>query len=192
MEKCKADFQLFERKDVKIREDLKHEKKALKTAQDALKRESSKKEELVESTKELGSSVPKLRSSTEKVAKQLAEKEAQLETLLESFKGQLLIRSDFILLFPVSSFHLEYSPDEVSILREKLLSKQQELEPWKAKLTEQSSVISMLTAELDMISGKQSDAEAAFEKAKMRVVELKKQRQEKVRQRNAPPIYIIH
>jgi structural maintenance of chromosome 4 len=38
MDKCKADFQLFERKDVKLREDLKHEKQALKSAQDALEK----------------------------------------------------------------------------------------------------------------------------------------------------------
>jgi structural maintenance of chromosome 4 len=140
--RTKADFSAFERKDIKYREDMKHEKsqkkkfktKAKKLADDVTKLQ----ERLVQGEKDL----PELQSKLEDLTQDKEKAAAKLELAMDSFKGK------------------------TEPLRNALEAQQKELIPLKKVLNEFQQNVSVCEAELNIFDEKSSKAASQYESVK--------------------------
>lgn len=88
MERTKADFAAFERKDVKYREDLKHDKAKEKKLEAAIARHRKNIEEMEKKLRDDKESLPEVRVRIKKLEELKAKEESALEAIFESLKGK--------------------------------------------------------------------------------------------------------
>ena len=134
LESVNKDFSEFERKDIKLREDLKHLKQKQKKVEEKLRKEQKNKEKLAKQIGACQSDIPQLEKGIENATKRLAYEQGKLEKMQDSFK------------------------DEIGGHREKLERINLELAPWEKQKNEVQGEIDVATAELRIIEDKASGA----------------------------------
>ena len=87
MENAKKDFNEFERKDVKFREDLKHFKTKEKKLTEAINKAKEKGQESEHTLKSAKEELERLLKEEKKAQERLAKEEKALEEVLASLKG---------------------------------------------------------------------------------------------------------
>ncbi|OQR89722.1 structural maintenance of chromosomes protein 4 [Achlya hypogyna] len=127
LEKVEAEFAEFEKRDVKIREDIKFSKRQAKELDAAHKKEVEKHAALVESLAEAEASIPDVEADILAAQEALVGEEAELDAILESTKG------------------------EAARMREGLEEKQNALAPYQQNLLKIQSGIDTLKTEIALL-----------------------------------------
>ncbi|EIE19557.1 RecF/RecN/SMC protein [Coccomyxa subellipsoidea C-169] len=128
-------FKEYERKDVKLREDIKHLLAKQKKLADKRSKDSAKAQVLTEEAASLEQQAPKLAAKAVELAKQLQKEEEELARMCEGIKG------------------------EVEGLRTEASQIRTQQAPWEAQAAEVNGRISVATAERDLLLKKQGDAQ---------------------------------
>jgi structural maintenance of chromosome 4 len=142
MAKEKKNFEAFERKDVKIREDMKHLKAKKKKADDKLAAEAKKCDGLKADVEANEAEVPKLEAKAAELAAELETAQARVEEITEGVRG------------------------EVDALRAEMDAAQAKLAPYEAQLAEHTAAAKEAEAEAALVRQKQAAAAKAVEDAK--------------------------
>ena len=88
MVKTKEEFSSYERRDIQLREDIKHEKTNKKKLTMKVQQETAKEEEALSKVDEIENLIPKLENKIESLTKQKEEQDAKLEQIYEESKGE--------------------------------------------------------------------------------------------------------
>ena len=83
----KDEFAAFERRDIKLREDIKHGKATIKKLEDKIKNEDEKVAENQDKSDKAEKSIPKLEKKITTLSADKVEEDAKLEAIYESLKG---------------------------------------------------------------------------------------------------------
>ncbi|BDA46592.1 Structural maintenance of chromosomes protein 4 [Coccomyxa sp. Obi] len=134
-------FKEYERKDVKLREDIKHLQAKQKKLADKRAKDAAKSQVLKEEAAALGEQAPKLAAKALELTKQLQKEEEELARMCEGIKG------------------------EVEGLRAELSQIRTQQAPWEAKAAEVNGRASVAAAERDLLLKKQGDAEKRLKDA---------------------------
>jgi len=84
--KTKEEFSVFERKDIKLREDIKHEKANKKKLEAKVKKETKKEENIIEKVKNAEESIPELEEAIAELGEKKEKEDAKLEKIFEETK----------------------------------------------------------------------------------------------------------
>ncbi|CAK0785709.1 hypothetical protein CVIRNUC_008920 [Coccomyxa viridis] len=128
-------FKEYERKDVKLREDIKHLSAKQKKLLDKLAKDTTKAEALERDAAVMAADAPRLEAEAVQLTQQLQQEEKELARLQEGVKGEL-----------------EGYRRQLSALRA-------EQAPWEAQLAEVNGRVAVAAAERDLLLKKQADAE---------------------------------
>lgn len=138
----KAEFAAYERKDVQLRENMKHAKTKAKKLDKSIKKDAVTVSETESEVENLQQDTERFAAEIEQTQTKLADAEAKLEAILEAGKG------------------------EKAELKVQLEAKQLELEPFAAALNEAKSNVDVLTQELDLLTSSKRTLENQLEEAK--------------------------
>ena len=127
MEKSKADFAVFERKDIKARADIKHLKQKEKKLNEAVKKDKNKRAELDQNVADAEADAAKYEKEVSELEAKKAKEEKALEKILDGLK------------------------ETTGPLREKLEKKQQELIPFAKDVDEAQSQVDVFASEKKML-----------------------------------------
>jgi len=141
VERSRAEFQKFEREDIKNREESKHLKTQLRKAQAAVEKETRKMGEVKGVLANLQEDVPRIEGEEQALSATIQREEAELQVLYEGFKGQ------------------------TEPIRKKIEQKQREREPEAQKLASLQSDEQLVRSELQLLEEKQAGGKAALEAA---------------------------
>eukprot|EP01113_Clastostelium_recurvatum_P039386 TRINITY_DN6002_c0_g1_i1.p1 TRINITY_DN6002_c0_g1~~TRINITY_DN6002_c0_g1_i1.p1 ORF type:complete len:1300 (-),score=349.43 TRINITY_DN6002_c0_g1_i1:26-3889(-) len=147
MEAAKTEFSVFERKDVKFREDLKHLKAQHKKQETSIKAEEKKVRELESALTANTADLEKYEGKVTDLQESLKREEVGLEKLYAKAKV------------------------ETQSLHEELSKKQQALIPWSKQLTETQATVSVQKEELDLLNSRAAAARSSLEQAKQALEE---------------------
>ena len=142
LEKAKKDFESFERKDVKFREDMKHLKAKKKKAEDKLAAEAKKRDALARDVEANKAEIPKLEAKVAELGEDLEAAQAKVEELTEGVRT------------------------EVDALRGEMDAAQAKLAPYDAELAEHTAAAKEAEAEAALMKEKQAAAAKAVEDAR--------------------------
>lgn len=87
LKQTKEEFTAYERRDIKLREDVKHEKAQKKKLDTKLKAETKKEQDAVAKEETAVESIPQLEGKIEELVESKAEEDAKLEEIYEEMKG---------------------------------------------------------------------------------------------------------
>eukprot|EP00884_Botryococcus_braunii_P019465 jgi/Botrbrau1/6201/Bobra.0344s0041.1 len=135
LERAHEDFKSFERKDIKLREDIKHLKTKGKKLKDKLQKDAAKAEAAEKEAESMSATIPGLENQVQDFNDQLKLEEQAVERMMDDIKGEV-------------EGHLA-----------SLQAVRAELAPWEAKIAEAQARIDVATAERDLVLKKQTDAE---------------------------------
>ena len=141
-DEVKAEFAAYERKDVQLRENLKHAKTKAKKLDKSLKKDAVAVSETESEVENLQQDTDRYAAEIEQTQAKLAEAETKLDAILEAGKG------------------------EKAELKVQLEAKQKELEPFAAAMNETKSSVDVLTQELDLLTSNKRTLENQLEEAK--------------------------
>jgi structural maintenance of chromosome 4 len=148
MTKAKSNFSVYERKDVKLREDIKHSAAKEKKLQSSIEKDKKKLREKKAEVKRQEEDVIRFEQEIQKLTKELSVEEAKMEKIYSGLKG------------------------EVAELQVELESKQKELAPWSKKVNEEQAALDLARSELDLLLEKRNGPREVLEAAKTRLQEL--------------------
>lgn len=138
LEAATKDFREYERKDIKMREDIKHAKGKAKKLDEKLAADGAKRAELEARAASDAAAVPGLEAKREAAEAALGAEEAKLDALLRGLRGEL------------------------EGLGSQLSAVEGDLAPWEARIAEAQARCDVARAERDLLAGK---AEAAAKRA---------------------------
>lgn len=167
--KTKDEFSSFERRDIQLREELKHEKANKKKIQEKLRKETLKEEEAISKIEETEQSIPRLEQKIEKLTTEKTEQDAILETIFEESKGEtealrqeLKIKKEelapIIQERTVFQAALDTAMTEVNLLEDSTRRVREQLEAAEKELAELDSTQESKRAQLE---SSQSELEAS-------------------------------
>lgn len=181
--KTKEEFACFERKDIQLREDIKHEKATKKKVQEKLRKETVKGEEALSKVEETKKSIPQLESEIERLTKEKEKQDAILEKIFEESKGETeALREQLQLkkgeLAPIiqerSVFQatLDTAVTEVNLLEDSTRRAREQLESTEKELaeldaTQESKRLALLSSQKEL-----DDAKVRVEEAKKEDIKL--------------------
>jgi structural maintenance of chromosome 4 len=87
LKKTKEEFAAYERKDIKLREEIKHAKTQKKKLEAKVKSETKKEETAVKTGEEAEASIPELEERVEELTEHKAQEDEKLEAIFEEMKG---------------------------------------------------------------------------------------------------------
>ncbi|KAK3270880.1 hypothetical protein CYMTET_20742 [Cymbomonas tetramitiformis] len=141
LEQTTKEFKEFERKDIKSREDLKHLKEKQKKNEQALKKGVAKRESFVKQQEDLTREIPELETQKEELAGRLEVADKDLEQLQLGLAG------------------------EAEQLRVELDTAHATLSPLQANVQDAQSRLEVVTAENQLLKGKQESAKQKLQEA---------------------------
>jgi structural maintenance of chromosome 4 len=141
MEKAKSEWTAFERKDVKMTEDINHLRNKLKTLDKTIAQREKELGEKKASIKSSQEDIARLEAQHKKLTEELDKHRQKLETMYESLN------------------------DETKPLQEKLDAKQTQLMPFKKRLHEAEAKLDLAKSELELSEKRGKDAQAQYEQA---------------------------
>ena len=153
----KAEFAAYERKDVKYREDIKHDKEKEKKLKDTLKKERAKIAKTSAAIEEHDTSLQRSQQDIEPLTAAVQREESKVEEIYESLKG------------------------ETEALRDALEDKKKELAPLKEEANECRSKVEIIQAERDLMQQKQDSGRKQLEEAEKAIATM----DEKLQQRQS-------
>lgn len=139
---CSVSAQEFERKDVRLREDLKAAKAKFKKSEEKHAKSSAQASELRESTAAMEKEVPQLEQRRAAAEQQLAKEEAKLDEMLAGLRAEL------------------------EVLGAQLAKVQEELAPWEQRISEASARVDVAAAERALLVGKRDAAQQKLREAR--------------------------
>jgi structural maintenance of chromosome 4 len=87
LKQTKDEFASYERKDIKLREEIKHNKAQRKKLEAKVKSESKKETDAIKTAEETEESIPELESRIEACARKKVQEDEKLEVIFEEMKG---------------------------------------------------------------------------------------------------------
>ncbi|CAI5484845.1 unnamed protein product [Closterium sp. Yama58-4] len=164
LEAARADFKEYERKDVKMREDLKHCKARLKKLADKIAKDTAKAEEVEKAAAEAETAIPELEKKAAALAPRLVEAEKKLESIQEQVRV------------------------EVERQQQQLGPLQEQLAPWEEKASAAKAKADVTRTKLSLIRDKHAAAEKQLEAVRKAIEEReegRKQKQEQLKRMEA-------
>ncbi|CAI5503547.1 unnamed protein product [Closterium sp. Naga37s-1] len=159
LEAARADFKEYERKDVKMREDLKHCKARLKKLADKIAKDTAKAEEVEKAAAAAETAIPELEKTAAALTPRLAEAEKKLESIQEHVRV------------------------EVERQQQQLGPLQEQLAPWEEKASAAKAKADVTRTKLSLIRDKHAAAEKQLEAVRKAIEERevgRKQKQEQL------------
>ena len=127
MDETKAEYTEFERRDITLREDLKHNKSQLKKFKGVVEKEKEKQKKLESKCEEYEEELPEMEKRISTLKIQLVKEEDVLETILDGLK------------------------DKTAVLREEMDVKEKEVAPYYEEINDTSSKIDAIKAEIQLL-----------------------------------------
>lgn len=175
LKNAKSNFESFEKKDVKLQEDIKHIKTKQKKLDKTIKQEKKTLEEKKSQQKMAAEDIERFQKEIDDLTKALQKEEKKLEKMNEKLKGKAMNETDTYLFVDRSNvWFISCSQsnifwcfaDETGPLHVELDKKQKEYLPWQKKIDDVQSKIDVCQSEYNMLSERSKTANNELTKAK--------------------------
>eukprot|EP01028_Stygiella_incarcerata_P005101 TRINITY_DN2186_c0_g1_i1.p1 TRINITY_DN2186_c0_g1~~TRINITY_DN2186_c0_g1_i1.p1 ORF type:complete len:1295 (-),score=482.64 TRINITY_DN2186_c0_g1_i1:277-3999(-) len=154
LEQCKKDFQVFERKDVKFREDIKHDKQKIRQFENAIAQDKRKLEADTRQLEEDREKIETTQKDLDALQPQIRHREAELDRFTESLES------------------------ETREFRRQIEEKHKERVPWQQEIDQGQQKISLAKAEVDLVTDRQTRAREELHSIDDRLAEVIKEEKE--------------
>lgn len=151
--KTKEEFASYERRDIQLREEIKHEKANKKKLQDKLRQETKKEEDASSKVQKTEQVIPSLEDELEEMTAYKSEQDKCLEEIFEESKG------------------------ETESLRRALKAKKDELAPVAQERIQFQSALDTAQTEVDLLNDLTTRAKEQFDAAESELAEMDEKQQ---------------
>ena len=155
MDRVKSEFAVFERKDIKFKEDIKHLKAKDKKVRETVVKEQDKADKARESIPKQEKAIAEAEATIAKMEKLIPDETKVLDKMYEATKG------------------------ETDALRVKLEKAQEELVPWTKASNEAQSNCDLVKGEIELVMSKANKAKEALANAKQVLADADPKRKDK-------------
>ena len=155
MDRVKSEFAVFERKDIKFKEDIKHLKAKDKKVRETVVKEQDKADKARESIPKQEKAITEAEATIAKMEKLIPDETKVLDKMYEATKG------------------------ETDALRVKLEKAQEELVPWTKASNEAQSNCDLVKGEIELVMSKANKAKEALANAKQVLADADPKRKDK-------------